>query len=90
MDDNIAIVTIMVVAILSAVVLILSSRWLRSRARQPAGADEIGAAESVALLSNENEALRGQVGVLRERLEVLERIATDPATRTAHEIEQLR
>jgi hypothetical protein len=87
MDDNIAIVTIRVVAIRSSVALIRSSRWLRSRSGQATAAGE---AESVALLSNENEALRGQVGVLRERLEVLERIATDPATRTAHEIEQLR
>lgn len=42
------------------------------------------------LLSNENEKLTGQVSRLEERLAVLERIATDPATRTAAEIEALR
>jgi hypothetical protein len=41
-------------------------------------------------LSSENEKLRGQVGRLEERLAVLERIATDPAERTAREIENLR
>lgn len=44
----------------------------------------------IMLLSNENEKLTGQVGRLEERIAVLERIATDPATRTAAEIEALR
>ena len=34
--------------------------------------------------------LKGQISRLEERLAVLERIATDPAERTAREIEQLR
>lgn len=41
-------------------------------------------------LTGENEQLRGQVERLEKRLRVLERIATDPATRTAREIEDLR
>lgn len=41
-------------------------------------------------LSLENEALRRTVGRLEERMAVLERIATDPAERTAREIESLR
>lgn len=41
-------------------------------------------------LNGENSALRNQVGRLEERLAVLERIATDPAERTAREIESLR
>ena len=44
----------------------------------------------VALLTNENERLSGQVGRLEERIAVLERIATDPAERTAREIDALR
>ena len=44
----------------------------------------------VELLSNENERLTGQVSRLEERIAVLERIATDPAERTAREIEALR
>lgn len=43
-----------------------------------------------ALLSSENEQLTGKLGRLEERVAVLERIATDPARRTAEEIESLR
>ena len=48
------------------------------------------AGRQIELLTDENTALKGQVGRLEERLAVLERIATDPAERTAREIEQLR
>jgi hypothetical protein len=41
-------------------------------------------------LAAENAALKGQVEKLEARLRVLERIATDPAERTAREIESLR
>ena len=41
-------------------------------------------------LTSENAQLTDQIGQLRERLVVLERIATDPATRTAREIDALR
>ena len=44
----------------------------------------------IELLTNENDKLRGQVGRLEERIAVLERIATDPAERTAREIDSLR
>lgn len=48
------------------------------------------AARKVELLTSENARLTGQVGRLEERISVLERIATDPATRTAREIDALR
>ena len=48
------------------------------------------AARQIELLSGENEKLHGQVSRLEERIAVLERIATDPAERTAREIEKLR
>lgn len=41
-------------------------------------------------LERENEMLRETVARLEERMAVLERIATDPAERTAREIEELR
>ncbi len=44
----------------------------------------------IELLSNENEELVGKIDRLQDRLAVLERIATDPAKRTADEIEALR
>ncbi|MBX9796372.1 hypothetical protein [Sphingomonas sp.] len=45
---------------------------------------------AIELLSSENERLKGQIGRLEERIAVLERIATDPAERTAREIDALR
>ncbi|RYD50161.1 MAG: hypothetical protein EOP60_12390 [Sphingomonadales bacterium] len=44
----------------------------------------------IGLLANENERLTGQISRLEERIAVLERIATDPAERTAREIDALR
>lgn len=51
---------------------------------------DAAADRKIDLLSNENECLKGQVSRLEERLSVLERIATDPAERTAREIDALR
>ncbi len=47
-------------------------------------------ASKIALLTAENERLTGQISKLEERIATLERIATDPAERTAREIEKLR
>ena len=44
----------------------------------------------IELLSSENQRLTGQISRLEERIAVLERIATDPAERTAREIDALR
>ena len=52
--------------------------------------DDPRAARKIELLSAENERLTGQIGRLEERLRVLERIATDPAERTARDIDALR
>lgn len=63
------------------------------RGRRRRGADytsDLEAQRQIDLLSNENEKLVGQIGRLEERLRVLERIATDPAERTAREIDALR
>jgi hypothetical protein len=63
----------------------LSDDWGRTIKRQ-----SVDEERKVALLTNENERLTGQVSRLEERIAVLERIATDPAERTAREIEALR
>jgi hypothetical protein len=52
--------------------------------------EDPAAQRKIELLSSENEKLTGQIGRLEERLRVLERIATDPGTRTAREIDALR
>jgi hypothetical protein len=65
--------------------------YLRTRQTGRAGAaPDVATARENAQLAHENEGLRLTVGRLEERIAVLERIATDPAERTAREIEQLR
>lgn len=62
-------------------------RWNRATG---GGESDLEAERKIMLLSNENDKLTGQVTRLEERIAVLERIATDPAERTAREIEALR
>ncbi|HEX6377401.1 MAG TPA: hypothetical protein VFZ91_16965 [Allosphingosinicella sp.] len=76
----------------------LVSSWIRARHGYPLENEWRGtthkedpeAARRIELLTGENSALKGQVSRLEERIAVLERIATDPAERTAREIESLR
>ena len=90
--DEILLFIVIMTALVATAVLILS--WMRGRQRiaelRAGAADKPEAAREIELLSRENEGLRGKVGRLEERLSVLERIATDPAERTAREIESLR
>jgi hypothetical protein len=72
--------------------------WLRVKHGYPVENEWSGVAHrtdpdagrKIDLLSNENEKLVGRISRLEERIAVLERIATDPATRTAREIDALR
>lgn len=63
----------------------LENEWSGTTAKGDAEAER-----KIGLLSNENERLTGQISRLEERIAVLERIATDPAERTAREIDALR
>jgi hypothetical protein len=73
-----------IVAIMATASVIIA--WLNhSRGRpEPANRDE-----NVRLV-RENDELHRTIDRLEQRLAVLERIATDPAERTAREIENLR
>ena len=74
-----------IVAILAtASVIIAFLNRGRGTSVVPASDDETG------LLRRENADLHRTIDRLEARLAVLERIATDPAERTAREIEQLR
>jgi hypothetical protein len=72
--------------------------WIRARHGYPienewrgfTSRTEPDADRKLTLLIGENEKLHGQVSRLEERLAVLERIATDPAERTARDIDALR
>jgi hypothetical protein len=90
-DDNLSILLIVALAIIAAVTLNIATTWIRARQKHAALA--LRAEEDAGMvvqLSRENEALHGQVERLGQRLQVLERIATDPGTRAAAEIEALR
>ena len=63
----------------------IENEWGGMTARKDEDAER-----KVGLLTNENERLTGQVSRLEERIAVLEQIATDPAQRTAREIDALR
>lgn len=74
----------------TAWVVVVLARLRHGRGGAGAGATSVADAQENARLAHENEALRLTVRRLEERTAVLERIATDPAERTAREIEQLR
>jgi hypothetical protein len=88
---------IMIIAIATAGWVITT--WIRAKHGYPIEdqffgtvekSDGPAAARQIELLSGENASLKGQIGRLEERIAVLERIATDPAERTAREIDSLR
>jgi hypothetical protein len=90
--DEIALFIVIMTVITALAVLLLT--WMRHRLRlaelRAERSEKFESVREVELLSQENAGLRGKVGRLEERLSVLERIATDPAERTAREIESLR
>lgn len=53
-------------------------------------AESPDSARAAQLMAEENARLKGQIVRLEERIAVMERIVTDPAERTAAEIEKLR
>ena len=74
------------------------NNWVRARHGYPLEDEWSGktakgdpdAERKIQLLTTENERQAGQISRLEERIAVLERIATDPAERTAREIDALR
>jgi hypothetical protein len=46
--------------------------------------------ERIKLLSQENAQLRAEIGSMKDRLAVVERIVTDESHQLTHEIERLR
>jgi hypothetical protein len=64
----------------------LENSW--GKAVYPKTSDE--AMERVKLVSQENAQLRAELGSVKDRLAVIERIVTDEGHRLSHEIEALR
>ncbi|MCW3848336.1 hypothetical protein OF829_13910 [Sphingomonas sp. LB-2] len=74
------------------------SSWIRAKHGYPIENEWSGmsakgdpnAERKFELLAAENDRLNGKIDRLEERIAVMERIATDPAERTAREIDALR
>lgn len=74
------------------------NNWIRARHGYPVegewggthSREDVGSARKIELLTNENDRLKGQLTRLEDRLAVVERIVTDPASRVAKEIDALR
>ncbi|MBV7256236.1 hypothetical protein KCG44_05495 [Pacificimonas sp. WHA3] len=96
MDWGSPLFVIAIIAVCGAVTI--GKNWIQARHGYPLTDDwgdpvekneRIEDTRKVELLTNENEALKGQVGRLEERISVLERIATDPRKRLSDEIDAL-
>lgn len=76
----------------------VATSWIRARHGYPVENEWGGmthphdaqAERKIELLSAENGELKGKLSRLEDRLSVLERIATDPASRLTSEIDNLR
>lgn len=68
------------------------NNWIKARHGYPLseGAEIEGGKRQMDAICAENRELKNRVAELTERLQVLERIATDPAERVSREIEKLR
>ncbi len=80
-------VFIPIIAICCTAAIILA--WMSNR-HERAKWELLGKDRDQGGLEAENERLRATIERLEDRMAVLERIATDPAERTAREIENLR
>lgn len=76
--------------ILGALITLAIQWYGRRKVAQAIAAPDMVARRGVELLDIENERRAAQIDRLQERLAVLERITTDPAERTAREIDALR
>lgn len=95
MDDNSFVFGIILISLVATVIVTwmlirLGHRIADAKANAVGGAGSAEAARELQLVTSENAGLKGQVTHLEDRIAVLERIVTDPAERTAREIEQLR
>jgi hypothetical protein len=69
----------------------VATTWIKARHGYPIeDSPETPGQQRMDAICTENRQLKTRIATLEERLAVLERIATDPAERTAREIELLR
>jgi hypothetical protein len=86
-DDNIAIFMVLIVSIAAALILVLSSAWMK---RSGALAAAAHGGEDVAHLSQENDMLREQVRRLEQQLGLVDQVPAGTTQWTRQETEMLR
>lgn len=89
MNFGILIPIVAILATATVIIKLIAYLQFRQVGRDAPAGDSAGARENDRL-AHENEALKRTVERLEGRMAVLEAIATDPAERTAREIERLR
>lgn len=89
MNFGVLIPIVAILATAAVIIKLIAYLQFRQVGRDAPAGDPAGARENDRL-AQENAVLRRTVERLEERMAVLERIATDPAERTAREIESLR
>lgn len=79
-------------AIVALVAIIMGAflRYQQMRRDERMGIMRDNRGEPIERIREERDEAQAELADLRERVKVLERIATDPARRTAEEIEKLR
>jgi hypothetical protein len=85
--------TFVLAAVIVSIVGGVINTWIKARHGYPitdGEATSLPSKRKMDAICAENQDLKKRLGEVTERLAVLERIATDPANRVSHEIEQLR
>lgn len=75
---------------LGVVGTLLIQLYGRRKVRAALTQEGLAPSRQTELLAGENDAMKGQMSRLEERLSVMERIATDSHLNLSHEIERLR
>lgn len=90
MDDG-EFLAIMIFGMVVGMAITLTIQWYgRRKVKAAMRVEGIPASRQNELLINENEAMRGQMSRLEERLSVMERITTDSHMKLNQEFERLR
>lgn len=77
-------------SLMGAAITLAIQSYGRRKVRKALNVEGLAPTRQTELLVNDNEAMRGQMSRLEDRLSVMERIATDSSMNLGREIERLR
>jgi hypothetical protein len=90
MSEGEVVFTLIVGGMMGSVVTMMIQWYGRRKVKAAMKVEGVAPSRQTELLSNENEAMRGQMSRLEERLSVMERITTDSHMSLNQEFERLR